>query len=118
MATNTRIGKTKIGTAILMLAIVGIVGVGTAAVARSPFQHTVVTTWHGHSIPVQGGTHVWTDHDTGTKHVSADVYPTSVSDCAMTQTAVVKHVHCDSDLDVGLVWSHHYGPHITDHHNG
>ncbi len=71
----------RIATALGALVIASVVGTGTAAIALSGFQHTVGTNWHGHSVPQGGGTHVWTDHDGGTKHASADVFPTSDSVC-------------------------------------
>jgi hypothetical protein len=96
--------------------IVAFVGSGTAAVATNAFQHTVGSNWHGHSSPEGGGTHVWTDHDTGTNHASADVWPTSDSVCTIS-SSTIKHVHCTTAVGISQIWGHHSGPDITNHHN-
>jgi hypothetical protein len=100
-------------TLIVALTVAAVVATSTAAIATSSFQHTVGTNWHGHSVPAGGGTHVWTEHDGGSKHASADVFPTTDSVCAVTSS--IDHVHCDTAVGISQIWGHHTD--ISNHHH-
>lgn len=99
--------------AIALIVLMLIVGSATAALARSTDSHDVGGNLHGH-VAVNDVVHAWTQHDHDTKHVSVDNVSSGFSVCELT--SAVTHVDCQSD---GLVttawWSHHTGPHISNH---